>query len=172
MAVPTLRCVLAALVLSACTAGSGPEPAAPESPTRPNFLVIDIDSFGADWLLAERDGARIAPTMTMLASRSQRFTRAISQAGWTLPAAYSLLTGHYPLLLNVVDNTHPAWDGNTRSLAETLGYYGYRSVAYWGHTSLGPNQLGRGFGSTATTEQGDYTVPLSAWIAEGSVCGA
>ncbi len=134
----------------------------------PSFLIIDIDSFPASRMLAERDGQPVAPTMARLARQGWHFTEAFSQSAWTLPAVYSLLTGQHPVLMEEQDNTLPAWEDSTRTLPQILSYYGYRSAAWWGHTIVsGSPQYSQGFAAPAQHAD-QYDLPLADWIGQSS----
>lgn len=140
---------------------------APQAPgLPPSFLLIDIDSLRADRILATREGQPVAPTLAALARRGVRFDQAYSQSGWTLPAVYSLVTGHHPLLVEVREDTLPRRDPAVRHLPEILGLYGYRSMVFWGRTIIGGNgQLSTGFDDTlGVAAEGGYRVPLQDWI--------
>jgi arylsulfatase A-like enzyme len=95
----------------------------------PNFLIIDIDTLRYD-----RVGAGIAPRLDDLAQRSVRFTRAISAAGWTMPAFAALLAGRYPpqdLMETGAEQT-----SLDRLLPSILRVYGYHVGVAWGGTLL------------------------------------
>ena len=66
-------------------------------PSRPNFLVVDLDTLRADRIGRERNGASITPHIDALAERGVRFDQMIAQSGWTLPSLAALLTGRLPL---------------------------------------------------------------------------
>gem|GEM_PF-2897591 len=116
-------------------------------------------------MLARRQGEAVAPTLSALAARGQVFTQAYSQSAWTLPAAFSLLTGRYPLLVEVRDDTFPQWDRAVRTLPQILGYYGYHSSAWWGHTILSDGgQFGQGFSDHHDPSDQGYGIDLAGWI--------
>jgi arylsulfatase A-like enzyme len=132
----TLLCAaLAVLLLVACPGGDpAPEPPPPVPDVvleRPNFLVLLPDSLRADRIRAERDGALLAPTMAGLAQRGTSFDMAVSQAGWTMPALATTLTGRYPVL-PTADATMLGWMGQGLSVPEVLALYDYHSVAFLG----------------------------------------
>jgi len=132
---------LAACLLALASSGSGCRSSEPEGgESRPNFLVIDIDSLRADRLLARREGQLVAPTLAGLAERGVSFDLAISQSGWTIPALVTLLTGRYPLLHDQRRSSPSVFrqldwtEAGARSLPRILGSRGYRSAAFWGNT--------------------------------------
>src|SRR6185369_2455429 len=67
------------------------------APTRPNILVIDLDTLRADRIGRERNGESITPHIDALAKRGVQFDQMIAQSGWTLPSLAALLTGRLPL---------------------------------------------------------------------------
>lgn len=140
----------------------------------PNWLIIAPDSFCADRIGARPDGSVAAPHMTDLAAEGVTFTHAFSQSGWTSPALASLLTGHYP---TIMDSAPPgaaggiAWMPGTRTLAEILRYYGYHTAAFWGDSL--PSRVPAfsvGFDDVDThppTMWSDHGAPFARWMAAG-----
>ncbi len=98
---------------------------------QPNFLVLVPDSLRADRIGAQRDGAPVAPTMAALAERGVSFEASYSQAGWTMPALATILTGRYPVL-PTADSTMLGWMGPGHSFPEVLALYGYETFAFLG----------------------------------------
>src|SRR4030095_61423 len=66
-------------------------------PSRPNFLVVDLDTLRADRIFRERNGESLTPHIDALTTRAVYFEAAIAQSGWTLPSLAALLTGRLPL---------------------------------------------------------------------------
>src|SRR4029079_9834044 len=64
--------------------------------TRPNIVLVSIDTLRRDALHAYAPTAQPLPALDRLAADSVRFDRAFSAAAWTLPSHASLLTGTYP----------------------------------------------------------------------------
>lgn len=154
----------------AATAPAEVAPASLPDPERPpNFLIIDIDTLTADRVGSLRDGVSITPVIDGLASRGARFSEAFSQAGWTLPAVSSVLTGSLPVALNMEDGG-VSWRGaGVRDLPEILGLYGYTTIAFWGNTLPGPlsDVMFGTFGSVSyrKTKQEWPTTELIRWLA-------
>jgi choline-sulfatase len=175
-----LLLLLAAAGFIGCRGDAADTPAAPRvSEARlpdadaPNFLVIDIDTMRADRRGLTRGGQSITPTLDALASQGATFSQAYSQSAWTMPAVFSLLTGRYPLLQEVRDDTLPRWDDKVRSVADIVSYYGYRTAVWWGATLLaGDPEYSRGFADRSepcgrdSDAAGAYDVPLAGWIQE------
>src|SRR5262245_46602572 len=65
-------------------------------PTRPNVVVIVIDTLRADRLGVEGNSRGLTPFLDELAQRGTRFARAYAQSAWTNPSVASLLTSRYP----------------------------------------------------------------------------
>ncbi len=64
---------------------------------QPSILLVVLDTTRADAVSAYGDGARIVtPTTDRLAASGLRYTRAYSQAPWTLPSHATLFTGLTP----------------------------------------------------------------------------
>lgn len=111
--------------------------ATPAQPTqRPDILIVDVDTVRADRVGALRDGAPVTPNLDQLAARSVRFTQAIAQGGWTMPALHSLLTGRWPLPVASPDR-YPAPHPGDRTLASILQTYGWHTWSSWGGTIAG-----------------------------------
>lgn len=157
------RAALAALLLAgACDRGAPPASLeVTHAPTlavqRPNFLVLLPDSLRADRIEAERDGAPVAPRMAGLAARGAVFDEAVSQAGWTMPALATALTGRHPVL-PTADASMLGWIGQDhRTFPEILALYGYRTHGFLGGNAAVLEQ------SFAAVE-GDDGDPV-AWLA-------
>src|SRR4051812_48954611 len=64
--------------------------------TRPNIVLVSVDTLRRDALPAYGRSQQTLPTLDALASDSVRFDHAFAAAAWTLPSHASLLTGTYP----------------------------------------------------------------------------
>jgi arylsulfatase A-like enzyme len=106
------------------------------APTRPNILVIDLDTLRADRIGRERNGESITPHIDALAQRGVQFDQMIAQSGWTLPSLAALLTGRLPLgALAPVPGRDVQWLlPDARTLPEILGLYDYRTIVFYGGT--------------------------------------
>ena len=101
-------------------------------PSRPNLLIIAVDTLRADrvsLVSKPTSGWDTTPNLReRLAPHGTYFTRAHSQAPWTMPSFASILTGLYP-------EEHGAQVGEGRllphqlTLAEILRDCGYRTMA-------------------------------------------
>jgi arylsulfatase A-like enzyme len=71
-------------------------PVAQANATRPNVVLISIDTLRADHLGSYGDGRGLTPHLDRLAADGVVFRQAITAAPWTLPAMASILTGLAP----------------------------------------------------------------------------
>ena len=145
---------------------------APESSARPNFLMIDIDTLAFDHVGAIREGQPVTPVIDALGARGVRFTRAMSQSGWTLPALSSVLTGALPVPSEVEDGAVPWRPRGARDLPEILQLYGYNTAVFWGRTLPGPlsNAMSQSFGFVSMPRGPLMTPPTVEevdWLAQG-----
>jgi len=84
------------------------------SPTRPNVLVVLVDTLRADAVGPHRDHPSDTPHLDALAARGLAFSHAVSQSSWTLQSVASLMTGlhsrsHGALGRHGQDETNAAW---------------------------------------------------------------
>lgn len=61
-----------------------------------NVVIIDIDGLRSDALRCFSEGDTITPNLCALVRQSTYFTKAFSQAPWTAPSEYSMITSLYP----------------------------------------------------------------------------
>ncbi len=141
-----------------------PAAAGPEGP--PNVIILDIDTLSADRMDAKYGDEWVLPTLHGLADRGVRFDQMISQAGWTVPALVSLLTGRYPLAIDLSQSSTALRESDARTLPEIFGFYGYASTAFW---SKGVPELlhgaSGGFGKDIVRTElvGNDVAPLKPW---------
>jgi arylsulfatase A-like enzyme/predicted Zn-dependent protease len=98
--------------------------------TRPNVLLISIDTLRADRLGAYGHAAARTPQLDALAARGLRFSQATTVVPLTLPAHASLLTGTFPAFHGVRDNGGFELGPEQVTLAETLQAQGYDTGAF------------------------------------------
>jgi len=98
--------------------------------TRPNILLITLDTTRADHLGAYGNRRARTPNLDRLAASGVLFERAISAAPLTLPAHASLLTGRYPFTHGVRNNGSFTLGDATPTLAGALHDAGYRTAAF------------------------------------------
>ncbi len=132
------RCVRA--LLSVCTALLTAAPCAAAS--RPNILLVLVDTLRADHLGAYGYGRRTSPFLDRLASQGTLFTRAYSVTSYTPPAVVALLTSTFPLLMGASARIPDA----IPTLAGALADNGYRTAAFIGNRLIKADRgYSRGF---------------------------
>jgi arylsulfatase A-like enzyme len=108
------------------TGGSGP--------SRPNIIIILIDTLRADHLSCYGHARRTSPHIDALAERGRVWEKVISPAPWTPPSHASLFTGTYPSR-HGVDRSHLILDSGLTPLPEVLRRHGYKTYGvssnYW-----------------------------------------
>ena len=141
------------LIAALVTGGGCKKKTAPTQKAQPekvvsqplNLLFITVDCLRWDRVGfggCERD---LSPNMDRLAEEGIVFSRAYSQAGWTLPSLATLLTGLYPRDHGAV-RLDTAVRADVRTLAERLSEDGYQTHGYVTHVLLVPDYgLNRGF---------------------------
>jgi arylsulfatase A-like enzyme len=125
---------LALLLLGACSsrACSSPEPELQQ----PDVLFLVVDTLRADRLGSYGYERGLTPVMDRLAQEGAVFTRASSQAPWTVPSMCSMITSQYP-------TAHFERPEESRTtLAEAFQQAGYTTVGVVANALLDP---GTGF---------------------------
>src|SRR5262249_10006680 len=114
--------------------------------TRPNVLLITLDTTRADRLGCYGYSAALTPALDRLAAEGVLFEQACTPAPLTLPAHASLMTGLYPREHGLITNGRGRLDENVSTLAESFRHGGYDTAAFVGsfvlHSKFG---LDRGF---------------------------
>ncbi len=118
------------LAIVAGVAGCGRRERARDS--RPNVVLITIDTFRADHLGASGYARATTPVLDALAATGVRFTQAIAQAPETAPSHASMLTGLYPPEHGVRSNGIHALPEDVTTFAERARAAGYRTAAFVG----------------------------------------
>jgi len=132
------------LLVVACGGGDG-EPAGAGS--RPDVLLIVVDTLRADHLGSYGYARDTSPHIDALAADSTRYTRAFSHAPWTTPSVAALLTSRYPASLGIANVQSPLPDG-VALLPELLRDAGYRTGAFVSHSFVSRKWgFARGFDS-------------------------
>src|SRR5229473_5267988 len=112
--------------------------------TRPNILLITLDTTRADrmgFLGSERG---LTPNLDALARQSAVFSRAYAQVPLTTPSHATILTGTYPQFSHVNYMGDPL-DKALPYLPDILHKNGYRTAAFVGALVLDPKKLAPGF---------------------------
>ena len=116
---------------------------APSPP--PSILLVVVDTVRADAVSAYGEVSGTTPTMDAIAARGVRYSRAFSNANWTLPSHASLFTGLFPFR-NGVRTSRDKLPTSVRTLAERLRAAGYQTAGFSENPWVGPStNLQRGF---------------------------
>jgi arylsulfatase A-like enzyme/Tfp pilus assembly protein PilF len=100
--------------------------------SRPNLLLVTLDTVRADRLGSYGFKAARTPVMDRLAREGVRFADATSHAPITGPAHAGLLTGRYPARFGIRDNAATPIPAEAVTLAEVLKGAGYRTGGFIG----------------------------------------
>jgi len=119
-----LAVVLGGLGVGACTRSEAPDV------SRPNVLIVTIDTLRADRLGCYGYGLARTPVIDRLAAEGVRCSDAATSAPITLPAHSSIMTGLYPPAHGVRDNGNYALGSEAVTLGERLSAAGYVSGAF------------------------------------------
>jgi arylsulfatase A-like enzyme len=114
--------------------------------SRPNVLLIVLDTLRRDRLSAYGYPRDTSPAFDAFSTRATLFERAVSPAQWTVPAHASLFTGLYPSQHGLVQGSQKL-SGMHPTLAEILRADGYHTVAFCNNplVSVLEHDLQRGF---------------------------
>ena len=123
-----LRRALIAILLFPVSCSSPGKP----NPSRPNVVLVTVDTLRADRLGAYGNGSGLTPNLDRLARSGVLFENASAAAPLTLPSHASILTGTYPLRHGIRDNGGYHLAPESVTLAETLAAKGYRTGAFVG----------------------------------------
>ena len=107
---------------------AGLDPGTPR--TRPNVLMITLDTTRADRIGSYGYRAASTPHLDRLAAAGVRFDQALSPAPLTLPAHASLMTGRQPYLHGVRNNGYFTLSADVPTLAEAVAAAGYETAAF------------------------------------------
>jgi len=127
------RTMVGASAVSAMTAGHGPSAA---SNSKPNVVVITIDTLRADHLGVYGDNTIQTPAIDQLARSGARFTHAYTPIPITLPAHTTIFTGSYPMATGMHDFSGNKLAPNIPTLATVLSKNGYQTAAFIGAAVL------------------------------------
>lgn len=123
------------LLLLACTEPPAPpappaDPATPPSASRPDLLLVTIDTLRADRVGAYGDALAATPNLDALAAQGALFREAHAVAPTTLPSHAAMLTGRWPAHTGVRDNGGPPLPADSPTLAAALSSAGYATAAF------------------------------------------
>ena len=92
---------------------------------QPNFLVIMTDQQRGDCLSADGHSVLMTPNMDAIGGAGVRFSRAYSTCPVCVPARRSFLSGQFPSVHGVLNNSNVQWEGP--SLSSVLRDAGYQT---------------------------------------------
>lgn len=116
---------LGILIATLCWLGSAGQ-ATVHCATRPNVVLIIIDTLRADKLGCYGFAEDISPELDRLAERGIQFTKVYAQCSWTRPSVGSMLTSLYPRSIGLyTENPGEMLDDRFLTLPEILRSNGY-----------------------------------------------
>ena len=121
MRYPQIAVLAAATLISAAVAAGQ---------TRPNIILITIDTLRADYLGCYGNPRIETPNLDALAAEGTIFERAYCQAPMTPPSHASILTGTYPPTNGILDFTSNGLRPGFPTLASLLKKSGYQTAAF------------------------------------------
>jgi len=99
------------------------------NPSRPNILIITVDTLRADHVGCYGYAGGLTPNVDALAKDAFVFERGVAQVPLTLPSHTAIFTGTYPFHNGVQDFTAQPLSDRFRTLAESLKDHGYATGA-------------------------------------------
>lgn len=100
----------------------------PSLETRPNVVLVIIDTLRADRLASYGFPRPVSPELDALARQGIRFADVISQTSWTRPSIGSLLTSLHPRSLGIYHERRDRLPEPALTLAEVLHEAGYTTL--------------------------------------------
>ncbi|MCW5893541.1 MAG: sulfatase-like hydrolase/transferase [bacterium] len=114
------------------------------SGSRPNIVLVLIDTLRADHLGTYGYSRPTSPNIDAFAADAVLFEQAFSQSSWTKPAMASLLTGHYPSMHQTNLEQQKLPESET-IVTQLLRDQGYRTAVLSGNPWITPDYgFGRG----------------------------
>lgn len=161
------RGVAALAVLTiASVAGLGCERARrSEAVTRPNVVLVVIDTLRADHLGSYGYARAETPRLDAFAARGTRFGMARATSSWTLPSTGSILSGRYPAE-HGAERMSLALSDKLVMMAEMLGAAGYDTAGFSANAAVVTPESGfaQGFARfDVLTRRGDESGPDPVW---------
>ena len=98
------------------------------SASRPNIVLIIIDTLRADKLGAYGFSPSVSPELDRYAAEGAMFEQAYSQSSWTRASVGSFLTSHYPRSIGIRKEKWDALPMEVETLAEVLKAEGYYTI--------------------------------------------
>lgn len=126
---------------------------------RHNVILISLDTLRADHLHFLGYGRQTSPNLDRIARTGTFFTTVVTQAPWTTPAHWSMLTSRYPSVHEAIQPFHDesrTWNKTLPTLASILREKGYLTAAFTGSGSISAEfGLYKGFDSYNETNPYD-----------------
>jgi len=119
-------------------------PLKPSAPSRPNVVLITLDTTRADRMGFLGSDRGLTPNLDRLAHQATVFSRAYAQVPLTTPSHAGILTGTYPQFNHVSYMGDPLGK-RLPFLPEILHRNGYKTAAFVGALVLDPTKLAPGF---------------------------
>lgn len=114
--------------------------------TRPDILLLILDTQRADRLGCYGHRTAITPNLDSFSGEAALFEQAISPAQWTIPSHASMFTGLYPTA-HQMTQCRQSLSPDVPHLAEVLSAIGYQTLGFSNNPLVGvlKNGLTRGF---------------------------
>ncbi len=125
--------LLASVLVVAILSGiERPRAAAEKRPTRPNIILVTVDTLRADHLSSYGYHLVTSPNLDHFAEEATRFTHCISCAPITNPSVASIMTSQYPSFhsLGAAGGNRQPMLLSEVTLAKVLSKNGYRTAAF------------------------------------------
>jgi arylsulfatase A-like enzyme len=145
MALAALVCVVAIPIWGMWSAHEALATLPAISSSRPNVLLVIVDTLRADHLRAYGYQRDTSPNIDLLARQGTLFDTAISASSWTLPSHATMMTGVYPDM-HGVDSTKRQLAPHFLTLPWRLRQAGYRTAAFSANTFFFTRRYGLGQG--------------------------
>lgn len=132
--------------LSAPVEASAP-PASAHQQTKPNIIIITVDTMRSDALGAYGNSRARTPNMDALAREGTAFTMAFSPVPQTNPTHASIFTGDFPHRHGLFHHMASLLSPSVKPIAEILSEEGYNTAGHYSWVSFDPPSSGleRGF---------------------------
>lgn len=155
--------LIALLAVAACDGG-----AQPEADSRPNILLIVVDTLRADHLSQYGYGLQTGVGLDSFTQDAHQFLNAYSVSPRTGPSTASLLTGLAPETHGVFNSRNPL-PSSVDTLAERLSAAGWSTVGFSHNAVVGSRSgFGQGFESFTDYEGGVRAYPDVSELVQGA----
>lgn len=105
----------------------GPAPSS-EKKENPNFLLVTIDTWRADYISASGSGKVATPFLDSLAKEGAYLKAVDTTVPFTTPAHASIMTGLYPIHHGIRDNSHFRLGTGVMTMARMFRENGYHTI--------------------------------------------